>query len=431
MAQLTKERNRTIADSWAEAEARYRAANPTSLARHERACRFMPGGNTRAVMYYSPFPLGFRRGEGAHLWDLDGHRLVDFVAEQSAGLYGHTDRTIRKAIDTALDDGINLGGPNVYEAELAEAVCSRFPSIELVRFTNSGTEGNLMALVTARAFTGRNKILAFHGGYHGGVFSFAKGPASTNAPFAVVMADYNDIDGTLKVIERERADLAAVILEPMMGGGGCIAADAAFLKALREACDRHGILLVFDEVMTSRLGPGGVQERIGVRPDLTSLGKYVGGGMSFGAFGGRRDVMIRYDPSRADYYHHAGTFNNNVCTMAAGVAGLRDVYTPDAAIRMNAAGDGLRDATHRGRPIARRAGAGHRHRLADEHPLRAAPDPAAGGRDEGQHRGAQPAAPRDDPSRLLHRAARVRRAVAADHRDRYERPGRCLRGVPR
>ena len=333
----------SIREATRDAEARFRAANPKSEAQFEQACRVLPGGNTRIITYYPPFPLTFTRGEGAYLWDLDGHRHTDLVGDQSAALYGHSHPVILDAIRRALDGGITLGGPNTYETELAALICRRFPSIDLVRFCNSGTEANVLALATARAVTRRSKIMAFEGGFHGGVLSFARGGGLINVPFPTVLAPYNDPAAAVALIEREAANLAAVIVEPMMGGGGCIPGDREFLGALREACTRHGVVLVFDEVMTSRLSPGGRQAAIGVTPDLTTLGKYVGGGLSFGAFGGRADIMARFDQRRPDYLHHPGTFNNNVCTMAAGLAGLARVFTAEAAVDLNRRGDALRE----------------------------------------------------------------------------------------
>jgi glutamate-1-semialdehyde 2,1-aminomutase len=250
---------------------------------------------------------------------------------------------IRAAIERALDGGISLGGHNVMEARFAAAVCARFPSIERVRFTNSGTEANLLAIATACAVTGRDHVLVFSGGYHGSVFTFSPGGSKLNAPFPFVVAPYNDSEATCALIETHADHLAAIILEPMMGGGGCIPAELPFLHALRAAATRVGALLIFDEVMTSRLAPGGLQSVVGVTPDLTTLGKYVGGGMSFGAFGGLADIMDRFDPRRPDALTHAGTFNNNVLTMAAGHVGLTEIYTPEAAHALNTAGDALRD----------------------------------------------------------------------------------------
>jgi glutamate-1-semialdehyde 2,1-aminomutase len=250
---------------------------------------------------------------------------------------------IQAAIKKVVDDGMALGGPNPYEAELAAELCRRFPSVERVRFCNSGTEANLFAISTARLFTGRPAIMVFHGAYHGGVFYFGQRKTEINAPFPWIYATYNDIDRTLALIDEHAKELAAVMIEPMMGSGGGIAASREFLQELRSACTKHGIVLIFDEVMTSRLSSGGSQKAVGVTPDMTSFGKYLGGGASFGAFGGRADLMARYDPSRADAVSHAGTFNNNVISMAAGLAGLRQLYTPEAADRLNSAGDRLRE----------------------------------------------------------------------------------------
>ena len=336
-------RNMTLEAALAEAVERYAAANPVSAARYEEACRPLPGGNTRTVLFYDPFPLSMAGGEGARLRDLDGHEYRDFLGEYTAGLYGHSEPRILAEIRKALAGGVVLGAPNRYEVELAELVCARFPSVEQVRFCNSGTEANLMALGLARAATGRDKVLVFEGAYHGGVLFFKDGASGPlNAPFSFVFAPYNDPAAALAAVERHRGELAAILVEPMMGSGGCIEGDPEFLGALRQAADRHGAVLVFDEVMTSRLGPGGRQGEIGILPDLTTLGKYIGGGMTFGGFGGRADLMGRFDPRRPDALPHAGTFNNNVLTMSAGVVGLRDVFTPEEAVRLNARGDDLR-----------------------------------------------------------------------------------------
>lgn len=330
-----------LAGALRRAENRYTAGNRNSERRHLAAHSSMPGGNTRSGLHFTPFPLTIRGGKDQYITDLDGHVYADFLGEYSAGLYGHSHPRILAAVRTALEDGISLGGPNVYEAELADLLTSRFPSVEEVRFTNSGTEANLMALATAQEFTARDKILVFGAGYHGGVLNF-RGHSPLNVPFPFVVGTFNDIEGTLALIDRHAANLAAVIVEPVIGGGGVIPGSPEFLRALRTATARHGALLVFDEVMTSRLAPGGVQGREGIRPDLTTLGKYLGGGFSFGAFGGDRMLMRRYDPTHPKALSHAGTFNNNAVTMAAAVAGLREVYPPEVAIAHNSRGDELR-----------------------------------------------------------------------------------------
>jgi len=327
-----------------EAENRYVSANPKSAARHSSAKSAMPGGNTRTVLHYSPFPLAWAKGEGAHLTDLDGHDYTDFLGEYSAALYGHSNPVILEAIRGALEGGIVLGGPNQYEAEFAALLRDRFPSIQLLRFCNSGTEANVFAIQAARAVTGRTAIMAFDGAYHGGVLYFRNGGAPLNLPIPTVAATYNDADGAEEKIRAHAHELAAVIVEPMMGGGGCIPAERDFLVALRRACTEHNIMLIFDEVMTSRLSTGGYQAMVGVTPDLTTLGKYLGGGLSFGAFGGRMDVMSRFDPERTDAWPHAGTFNNNVLSMAAGLAGLKKLLTAAAISKLNAKGEKLRQA---------------------------------------------------------------------------------------
>src|SRR5215469_7082495 len=337
----------TISDARAhaveQARARYALARPRTKELHERARDVLPGGNTRTVLYHPPFPLRIARGWDAVLADVDGHEYVDLLGEYSAGLYGHSHPVVIKAMTDALAEGISRGAHTRYEVDLAEAVCARFASIERVRFTNSGTEANLMALSAARAYTGRDQIMAFRGGYHGGLLTFKSGPSPVNAPYDVLLADYNDPEQATRLIRDNAGSVACVLVEPMLGSAGCIPGDAAFLAGLREAATEAGALLIFDEVMTSRTGGGGLQGRLGITPDLTTLGKYIGGGSSFGAFGGRADVMELFDPGRPGALPHAGTFNNNVLSMAGGYAGLTQVYSPDVAERHTAKGDDLRD----------------------------------------------------------------------------------------
>jgi glutamate-1-semialdehyde 2,1-aminomutase len=332
-----------LATQVAAAERRYVDRNPESRRLHEERTHFMPGGNTRTVIHLAPFPLTIVRGEGARITDADGHEYLDFLGEFTAGLYGHSHPVIVEAISKALADGIVLGAPNRFEGRLAALLCERFPSVERVRFCNSGTEATLFALSLARIATGKPGVLVFEGGYHGGVFDFKAGGTAINVPFPYVVSRYNDARGAARLVEEHADELAAVIVEPVQGSGGVIPGEPEFLEALREATATNGVLLVFDEVMTSRLASGGLQETLGIHPDLTTFGKYVGGGLSFGAFGGRADLMSRFDPSRPDAIAHAGTFNNAVLTMAAGVAGLTQVYTATECARLNALGDRLRD----------------------------------------------------------------------------------------
>jgi glutamate-1-semialdehyde 2,1-aminomutase len=336
--------NSDLADALAESEAQYRTRHPKSAARQADAAQHMPGGNTRTVLYFTPFPLTWAGGKGNRLTDIDGHEYLDLLGEYTAGLYGHSDPVIQAAFKKAIDDGTVLGGPNQYEARLAAAIRARFSSVELIRFTNSGTEANLLALSAVRAQRpGRPKVMAFDHGYHGSVFYFSKHGSALNMPIPWVVGEYNDVEGTRRLLRQNAKELAAVIVEPMQGGGGCIAGTKEFLGMLREECTKAGIVLIFDEVMTSRVSPGGMQGKLGIAPDMTTFGKYLGGGASFGAFGGRRDLMERFDPTRPDSLAHAGTFNNNVLSMAGGLAGLTQVFTPSEAVRLNALGDRFRD----------------------------------------------------------------------------------------
>ena len=335
--------NAEVGEALAEAKERFAALRPRSRAVHERAVQHLPGGNTRTGVFSDPFPIAWARGEGAFLWDEDGHRAVDFLGEATAGVYGHNHPAIKRAIETQLGLGWNFGGHTVLEGELAGLLAGRFPSLEKVRFCNSGTEANMFAVQTARVMTGRSSVLGFAGCYHGGLLTFTAADNPLNAPFPTVVAPYNDAERTAALIDAHADELACVIVEPMIGGGGCIAADVAFLRMLRERTERHGIVLIFDEVMTSRLGPGGLQGRYGITPDLTSLGKYICGGMTAGAFGGRADLMERYDPRQAVPLQHSGTYNNNVFSLRAGIAGLGEVYTAEAAVALNARGDSLRE----------------------------------------------------------------------------------------
>jgi glutamate-1-semialdehyde 2,1-aminomutase len=337
-------RNSDLEAALAEARESYSRARPKSAAAHEAARAVMPGGNTRSTLFYTPFPTAMKSGQGCYLEDIDGNKYLDLCGEYTAGLFGHSDPRIQALLHQVIANGISLASVGENEAKLAAILCARFPALELVRFTNSGTEANLMALAAARAHTGRSKIIAFRGGYHGGVMSFVTGGSVVNAPFSVTLAEYNDLPGTLALIREHAADLAAVLLEPMMGSGGCIPATREFLAGLRDATREVGAMLIFDEVMTSRHTAGGLQKLHGITPDLVSLGKYIAGGMSFGAFGGRADVMSVFDSHKPGALVHSGTFNNNVLSMSAGMLAMGEIFDDSAAEALRKRGDGLRDA---------------------------------------------------------------------------------------
>jgi glutamate-1-semialdehyde 2,1-aminomutase len=337
-------RNSDLEAALAEARAGYAERRPASAAAHAEARAVMPGGNTRTVLFWTPFPITMARGEGARLWDLDGREYRDFLGEYTAGLFGHSEPRILAAAQAAMARGINLAAAGQDEARFAALICARIPSIERVRFTNSGTEANIMALAAARAFTGRTDMMVARGGYHGGVLTFAKERSAVNLPVPTRFMDYNDAEGAAAAIRAAGPALAAVLVEPMMGSAGCIPATRAFLAALREACTETGAVLIFDEVMTSRHAEGGLQARHGIAPDMTTLGKYIAGGFNAGAFGARADIMAVFDGHRPDALPHAGTFNNNVWSMAAGVVALGEIFRGPAVEELYAAGEALRAA---------------------------------------------------------------------------------------
>ena len=316
---------------------------PKSQAAILSAAEVMPAGNTRSVLHFGPYPLVFETASDSTLVDIDGHIYRDFLNDYSAGLYGHSQAPIQKAIIEAMGKGLGFGGVNQFEAPFARLMVERFPALEKVRFTNSGTEANIMALATARVATGRDKILVMTGAYHANCMHLSSEETRLNAPYDFVYGSYNDLANTEQAVEDCGDELAAILVETMMAAGGCIPADKSFLQGLRDLADRTGAILIFDEVMTSRFGPAGGQGEYGITPDMMSCGKYLGGGASFGAFGGRADLMSIYDANRTDAVMHGGTFNNNVISMAAGLTGLRDIYTPKVAAEFLVTGNRFRD----------------------------------------------------------------------------------------
>jgi glutamate-1-semialdehyde 2,1-aminomutase len=255
--------------------------NPKSKQAFDKAAQSLPGGNTRTSIYYDPFPVSIARAEDAILYDMDGHEYVDILGEYTAGLYGHSEPKIMNAIADALRKGVSFGSHHEDEQKLAAIVKARF-AFDLLRFTNSGTEATLMALAVSKFYTGKKKIMVFGGSYHGAAFIFSGNKSNpVNAPHEYVIAKYNDIESVQELLAapENKNDVAAIIVECMIGAGGAIPADRAFLEGLRKEATKAGTVLIFDEVMTSRLyDGGGVQSQLpsGIRPDLTTLGKYVG-----------------------------------------------------------------------------------------------------------------------------------------------------------
>lgn len=320
----------------------YADARPISAAQAEAAARVLPAGSTRSVLDFEPFPFRVARAEGSMLHDVDGFSYVDFLGDYTAGLLGHSPPVVRDAVAGVLERGWSLGAIASDEHRLAELVCERFPSIDQVRFTNSGTEANLMAIQLARHTTGRDKVLVFDAGYHGGLLYFGFGGTALQAPFEYVRCTYNDLAGVQRALAEHEGKVACILVEPMMGAGGCLRGEPEFLDGLRSACDAHGVLLIFDEVMTSRMSVGGAQRRLGIVPDMTTLGKYLGGGMTFGAFGSSAEIMSAFDPARGGTLTHGGTFNNNAFTMAVGAAAVEQLLTESALDELFGRGEALR-----------------------------------------------------------------------------------------
>ena len=345
--------------SFMEAEsARYLERTPRSKGFHDRATRVMPGGDTRTATFFAPYPTFMARGERQWVFDVDGNVYLDALANFTSLIHGHAHPEVVRAVAEQHSLGTAFGAPNIVALELAEAIQARCPSVERLRFCNSGTEANLYAVRAARAFTGRSKILKMDGAYHGGYDPFrvsvSSGPvlhASEGRPEEpglspvllgdVLVAPFNDLETVKSLLERHGRDLAAVVVEPILSAGGMIPADSAYLAGLHAATRAAGVLLIFDEVVTFRLAAGGAQALFDVTPDLTTFGKLIGGGLPIGAFGGRADVMAHFDPSRGDRISQSGTFNGNACSMVAGVVTL-SLLTPQEIARINSLGERLR-----------------------------------------------------------------------------------------
>lgn len=345
-----------------EVKERYAKVRPNSLRLHQEACKYMPGGDTRTATFFTPFPNFIERGEGAYMFDADGFKLLDFQNNYTSLIHGHGHKATVEAVREQIGRGSAYTAPFETQIELAKLLTERFPGIDLVRFTNSGTEANMHALRIARAYTGKAKIIKTEGGYHGttDVFEASVDPnikkagtldrikvlpesrgVSANALKDVLVTPFNDIERTRRMIEDNHSEVACMIIEPIMGSAGQITPDMEYLKFLREITKEYGILLIFDEVVTGRLSTGGAQQFYGITPDLTTLGKIIGGGTPVGAFGGRRDIMEMYDPREKKMYH-SGTFNGNAVTMAAGLATMKAFDGP-AVDYINGLGSRFRD----------------------------------------------------------------------------------------
>jgi glutamate-1-semialdehyde 2,1-aminomutase len=309
-----------------------------------RAQKLLPGGvnsPVRAFRSVGGEPFFTERADGAYLWDVEGKRYIDYVGSWGPMIVGHNHPAVRQAVERAIGNGLSFGTPCAAEVTMAETIVSLIPSVDMVRMVNSGTEATMSAIRLARGATGRSKIVKFEGCYHGhgdsflvkagsGALTFGV-PTSPGVPKAsadlTLTLPYNDIDAARLLFTQEGKDIAGLIIEPVAGNMNCIAPKEGYLQALRELCTEHGVLLIFDEVMTGfRVALGGAQAYYGITPDLTCFGKIIGGGMPVGAYGGRRDLMEQIAPAGPIY--QAGTLSGNPVAMAAGLAMLQLIQAP-------------------------------------------------------------------------------------------------------
>ena len=334
---------------------------------YTEACKVIPGGvnsPVRAFRGVGGEPIFFARARGPHVWSADGRQFIDYVGSWGPMILGHADPEVIRVVQETAANGLSFGAPTAIETVVARKIIEFVPSIELVRMVSSGTEATMSAIRLARGFTKRSKIIKFEGCYHGhsdsllvkaGSGALTLGvPTSPGVPPELaahtITLSYNDAAQVRAAFAEIGADVACVIVEPVAGNMNCIPPAAGFLETLREECTRHGAVLIFDEVMTGfRVARGGAQELYGIRPDLTTLGKIVGGGMPVGAFGGRREIMEYIAPLGPVY--QAGTLSGNPVAMAAGLATLEGIGVPGFHARLAATTDrlvaGLRDAARR------------------------------------------------------------------------------------
>lgn len=327
----------------------YMTETPSSRELHERATAVMPGGDTCSVTYHKPYPSYIQSASGCRLVTEDDAELIDFPNNYTQSVLGHAPPAVVEAVTDRFGRGNGVGAPTEDAVMLAERLVSRIPSIEQVRFGNSGTEATINAIRTAMAYTGEESVLKIHGGYDGThdtveVVVEDDGREHAGIPRDVerriATVPFNDVDALKTRFERRGDEFACFILEPLMGGAGAIPPESEFLETARDLTADHEVPLIFDEVMTMRLAYGGAQEHYGVTPDLTALGKFIGGGLPIGAFGGREDLMNVFHPEDG-VAHHSGVFNANPATMAGGVAAL-DALDAATIDRLSELSDRLR-----------------------------------------------------------------------------------------
>ncbi len=303
----------------------YRHRTPRSDRAFAQAKIYQPGGNSRQAGYWGPYPLTLTHGQGCFVWDLDGNRYIDLLNNYSALVHGHAYPRIVEAVQKQVSLGTCWAAINNEQTRLARQLVKRVPSVEQVRFTNSGTEAGILALMIARVQTGREKVLMARGGYHGSLMEFETGFSGRDGPLNYV-AEYGNLEDFQQVLADHGSRIAAVFLEPVLGASGVVPGNREFLNGVKNAAHKAGSLFVMDEVLTFRLGLGGYQEVVGVEPDLTMFGKLIGGGFPVGAVGGSRHMLNILNPADLKAFH-SGTFNANPITMTAGAISVEELTT--------------------------------------------------------------------------------------------------------
>ncbi|UCE51556.1 MAG: aspartate aminotransferase family protein [Desulfobacterales bacterium] len=322
----------------------------------------LPGGNTRTVTYFSPYPLYMAKGKGCKLYDVDGNEYIDFLNQYTALIHGHCHPAIVEAVNEEANKGLSFAAPTEKEAILGRMICERIKSVEQVRFCNSGTEATLFAIRAARLNSGKSRIVKIEGAYHGShdlaevsVLPVLKEAGPNDRPVSVpehravpksildevIAVPFNNKEATEKIIREHQKEIACVIMEVMVAISGCIPAEDGYLDFVRDLTRELGIILIYDEIVTFRLGQGGGQGIYDIQPDLTTFGKVIGGGLPVGAFGGSRELMKVFSPLEEGSVTHSGTFNANPMTLAAGIACLKEL-TPAAMERINSLGELIR-----------------------------------------------------------------------------------------
>lgn len=307
----------------------------------DEAKKYIPGGVNSPVRAFKSVggdPLFITKGKGSKFWDVDGNEFIDYIGSWGPHLFGHNPSFIINALKSAIENGTSFGAPTQLEVEMAKLITQLVPSVEMVRMVNSGTEATMSAVRAARGYTGREKFIKFEGCYHGHADYFlikaGSGALTLGVPTSpgvtkgnaadTLVADYNDIDSVKKLVSSNKNEIAAIIIEPIAGNMGVVKVKDEFIKELREICDKEKIVLIFDEVMSGfRVAAGGAQEILGIKPDLSTFGKIIGGGLPVGAFGGKREIMEKIAPSGPVY--QAGTLSGNPLAMAAGFAALKHI----------------------------------------------------------------------------------------------------------